>query len=195
VSDSNAPDLLARARREPIRLQRHLLVAAALREVLDPDPIVVGGTAEEYWTGAPYHPTDLDMCVPLSPANTAALRRLGFRRDGRHWIHPEIEVAVEFPEAFIDGDEGRTREIELGNGTARIIGVDDLYLDRLRQSTISDREGLEFKSALAVAAAAYEAIDWPYVDARLRGLLTDDPPLGTAMARHDRTIRRRARTV
>jgi hypothetical protein len=47
VNVSKAGGLLALAEREADRLKRNLLVAAALREVLHADPIVVGGTAEE----------------------------------------------------------------------------------------------------------------------------------------------------
>jgi hypothetical protein len=50
VNVSKAEELLRLAGAERKRLDRHLLVAAALRELLMDDPIVVGGTAEEYWT-------------------------------------------------------------------------------------------------------------------------------------------------
>ena len=169
------------------------MVAAAFREVLQSDPIVVGGTAEEYWTAAEYHPTDLDLCAPLSPDDRAALKGLGFSRHGRHWTHPDIEVAVEFPEPFIDGDESRTHEARVGPGRARIIGLDDLYLDRLRQSTVTEYEGIEFHSALAVAAAAFENVDWGYVRSRLSGIARADPSLARTMRANDRRIRRRAR--
>jgi hypothetical protein len=102
-------------------------------------------------------------------------------------------VAVEFPDSRIDGDESRTVEVRAGSGTARIIGLDDLYLDRLRQSTVSEQEGMEFHSALAVAAAAYESIDWPYVRSRIKETEQTDNALGQAMRRNDRRIRRRAR--
>ncbi len=77
---------------------------------------------------------------------------------------------MEFPEPFIDGDESRTHEATVGPGRARIIGLDDLYLDRLRRSTVSEFEGIEFHSALAVAAAAFENVDWGYVRSRLSGI-------------------------
>ncbi len=169
-------------------------MAAALREALTHDPIVVGGTAEEYWTSAEYHETDLDVCVPLTASDRSTLRSLGFELEGRHWYHPRAQVAVEFPDARIDGDEGRTVEASIGSATARLIGLDDLYIDRLKQATINERrEGVEFQSALAVAAANLEAIDWSYVSARIRRVLETDRPLGEPMRRLDSRIRRRAR--
>ena len=172
------------------------MVAAALRVALTHDPIVVGGTAQEYWTQAEYHETDLDACVPLTNEDRRTLRTLGFRRSGRHWavgkLHP---IAVEFLEATIEGDESRTVEVEVAEGaTARIIGAEDLYLDRLRQATVKESvEGIEFHSALAVAAGAFEEIDWRYVAREVAATRERDDLLGASMARIDRRIRRRVR--
>jgi hypothetical protein len=194
LSVSRARQLLGLARHEPDRLRRHLLVAAAFRQVLSRDAIVVGGTAEEYWTAAAYHETDLDLCAPLTRKDEGILQELGFRRIGRHWERPGIAAVVEFPDSRIDGDEDRTVEEEVGPGTARIIGLDDLYIDRLKQSTVDERrEGVEFKSALAVVAARYENIDWPYVWHRIAETRRRDPRLGDAMKRIDSRIRRRVR--
>jgi hypothetical protein len=194
VSVSRAKALLRLAQGEPDRLRRHLQVAAAFREILTDDPIVVGGTAEEYWTAAEYHETDLDLCASLRKADEGSLEKLGFRREGRHFVHPRINVAAEFPEAMIDGDESRTVEEPVGPGRARIIGVDDLYLDRLRQATIAERrEGIEFHSALAVVAACDELIDWSYVGHRLKTIRLQKDPIGDTMRRLDSKIRSRVR--
>jgi hypothetical protein len=194
VNISKARSLLRLARAERERLTRHLLVAAALREVLSGDPIVVGGTAEEYWTAAEYHETDLDLCAYLTREDRAVLTGLGFRREGRHWTHPRINVAAEFPGSRIDGDEARTIEVPVGPGAARVIGLDDLYLDRLRQATIDERrEGVEFQAALAVVAARYEDIDWPYVRGRIEAISDTEGSVGGSMRRLDSKIRRRVR--
>ena len=93
---------------------------------------MVGGTAEEFWTADEYHETDLGMCVPLTPGDEALLARLGFVRTGRYFRNPGVNVPVEFPESRIEGDESRTVDAPVGEGSARIIGLDDLYLDRVR---------------------------------------------------------------
>jgi hypothetical protein len=194
VSVSSARKLLELAEGEPERLQRHLLLAAALREVLRHDPIVVGGTAEEFWTQAEYHETDLDLCAPITREDEAALARLGFERTGRHWERPGLAAVVEFPDDRIDGDESRTVEHAIGIGHCRIIGLDDLYLDRLRQATIDERrEGVEFQSALAVVAARYEEIEWTYVRHRLDEIRRREGPIADMMKRIDSRIRTRVR--
>lgn len=196
MSDSKARSLLAQAADEEQALRRHLLVAAALSEVLPTEPIIVGGTAEEYWTAVEYHETDLDLCVPLGARGREALEGLGFDRRGRHWARDDLRVAVEVPSSRIDGDVERTIVESVGEGKARIIGVDDLYLDRVRQATLAEgRDDIHFDSALAVAVTCFEAIDWPYVDDRIITAEAEERLVGEAMARVDARVRRRAREV
>ncbi|MEX2554633.1 MAG: hypothetical protein WEB06_03270 [Actinomycetota bacterium] len=196
MSTSKAERLLARAAKSKVRLRRHLLVAAALREVLGSDPIVVGGTAEEFWTSDEYRETDLDVCAPLTTAERKTLGSLGFEREGRHWYHASSRVAVEFPDSTIDGDPERTVLESVPGGAARIIGVDDLYLDRLRQATMNeDIEDVHFQSTLAVAAACFDVIDWRYVRSRLAAIEETDRTVGSAMKRINTRVRRRALSV
>lgn len=192
---SKAEQLLKRAAREKNRLRRHLLVAAALGESLPHDVIVVGGTAEEYWTSDSYHETDLDVCAPILPNDRKMLERLNFEKEGRHWYHAGARVAVEFPDSAIDGDPDRSvLEPVPGGSTARIIGVDDLYLDRLRQATIDEgAEDVHFHSTLAIAAACLDIIDWRYIRARLQAIEQEERLVGSAMKRINTLIRRRAR--
>lgn len=138
---SRAEELLRLADAQEVRLERHLLVAAALREVLAHEPVVVGGTAEEFYTVDEYHETDLDLCTWLSSQEEAFLSDLGFEQRGRHWVHQTSKVAVEFPESRIAGDETRIRRESVESGVVAIIGVEDLYLDRVRQATADSGGG------------------------------------------------------
>jgi hypothetical protein len=102
-------------------------------------------------------------------------------------------VAVEFPASRIDGDETRTVAVSVESGTARIIGLDDLYLDRLRQATMSQHDGVEFNSALAVVAARYDDIDWAYVADRIAQITEREGPVGDSMKKIDSLLRSRVR--
>jgi hypothetical protein len=191
-----AAELLKLAERESQRLRRHLLVAAAIREAFETEPVVVGGTAEEFWTAAEYHQTDLDLCVPMGRKEHQALKELGFERHrgARHWYHERAKVAVEFPSSFIDGDLDRVHREEIGGGVAVIIGLDDLYIDRLRQATTTGlTTRVEFKSALAVASARFEAIDWKHVSRRISSITKTEPSVGVEMKRLNSLIRRQVR--
>jgi hypothetical protein len=193
VSVSRADELLAGAAEDPDRLQRHLLVAAALREVLGQEPVVVGGTAEDMYTGETYVQTDLDLCGWVTPEEEQVLFDLNFVHEGRYWRHVPSNVAVEFPESKVHGDEGRFIRKPIGAGLAVIIGVDDFYLDRLRQTTAYpvDPEPTEFKAAVAVAVASYDEIEWSYVEEIIRGTEREDPNLGRAMRATHKRVRRR----
>jgi len=195
VIRSEARNLLDEADREGKRLRRHLLAAAALSLILEHRPIVVGGTAEDYWTDNDYVPTDLDMCAPISKEDERRLANAGFKREGRHWFREgEHPIAVEFPEARIEGEEQRAVEVPVGSTTVRVIGVEDLYLDRIRQSTATPEEDSEpLAGAVAIASARYERMDWRYVTKVIRSTLERDPPLGALMQRIDRRVRTRVR--
>ncbi len=152
---------------EDERLRRNLLIAAAMNEVLPVEVVVAGGTAEDFWTADSYHETDVDLVTrSLDNDDKAVLAQLGFLHEGRHWVHQASGVPVEIPEATLKGDVDRIHREDLDPGVVAIIGVEDLYLDRIRQSTMfPEDETLEtYKSALAIGAANYDYLDWDYVD-------------------------------
>ena len=134
----------------------------------------------------------------VTPEERAILRALGFRKRGRHWFHDASSVAVEFPDTRIDGDESRIDRIRIARGTAAVIGVDDLYVDRLRQASapVSNVQGsIEFHSALAVAAGGSDRIDRRYVLRRIREIESSEGRIGRRMRELDILIRRRVRRV
>jgi len=193
VSVSIAKELLAQASDEPDRFRRHMLVAAAMREALSHEPVVVGGTAQDFYTGAVYVETDLDLVGWVAPDEEGLLRDLGFTKTGRHWFHSASKIAVEFLEGTIAGDKTRILHMPVGSGSAAIVGVEDLYLDRIRQTTMypPGSEPTEFKGAVAVAVAAYEDFDWKYVDKEIKTTEENDPSLGKDMREvHNRARRR-----
>ena len=191
---SKARELLAQAAAEPTRLDRHLLVAAALREVLRNEPIVVGGTAQELYTAGGYNETDLDLVGSVTDHERKMLVDLGFSRSGRHWFHEASKVAVEFPESHLDGDMERVYRRRVRSGTAAVIGVDDLYLDRVRQATAYPTDdSMEFRSAIAVGVGSYDIIDWRYVGSRIHRTIGEDPYLGRRMSKIDAKVRRLVR--
>lgn len=155
-------------------------------------PIVVGGTAEEYWAGPRYYPTDLDLVPRPGPADIVALRELGLKKTGRHWLREDLAVAVEFPGQGDDIQRCVTVEVE-GVGV-RVIGCEDLYLDRIRQATASwPREGVSYDSGLEIALTNYDRMDWTYVAGRITRAEHDEKAVGITMRLVNRRLRGRAR--
>jgi len=194
VTISKARELLRKASKAKSGLRQNLLLAAALTEVLTAPPVVVGGTAEEFWGGHEYHETDLDLVGYLSARDRATLESLGFDRIGREWTRAGTPFVIEFPDTRIDGDDERVQTIRVGGGALRMIGLDDLYVDRLKQATTNEPQtDIHFQSALAVAASRYDDIDWSYVSSRVAATLKREPLVGQAMRRLNSRIRSRAR--
>jgi hypothetical protein len=155
-------------------------------------PIVVGGTAEEYWAGGEYHPTDLDLCPRPSARDLRALHDLGLRRAGRHWLRDDLPVAVEFPGSGDDIE--RTVDISVNGVVVSMISCEDLYVDRIRQATVSwPREDVSFDAALEVAISNFPRMDWRFVRDRIKKSSEAEPAVGRAMAGVHRRVRSRAR--
>lgn len=173
-------------------LRQRLLLAAALTKLLVKKPTVVGGTAEEHWVGKEYHATDLDLCPTLSEPDVEALKAIGMRKKGRHWVREDLPVAVEFPGSGDDIE--RTVVVEVNRVAVRMISCEDLYLDRLRQATVGwPSEDISFDSAMAIALTNYRSLDWDYVRERLRAASTRERKAGALMIAVNRRVRARAR--
>jgi hypothetical protein len=163
-----------------------------MTQLLSKEPIVVGGTAEEYWAGGEYHPTDLDLCPRPSPSDFKALESVGLRKSGRHWTREDLPVAVEFPGSGDDIE--RTVTVKIGGVSIRMISCEDLYLDRVRQATVAwPREDVSFDSAFEIALTNYATMDWDYIRARLRVTASTERAVGTLMVSVNRRVRSRAR--
>lgn len=187
-----AESLLRQIPRAKSRLRQRLLLAAAMTKLLSRKPIVVGGTAEEYWAGGEYHPTDLDLCPRPSPRDLKALEAVGLRKKGRHWTREDLAVAVEFPGSGDDIE--RTVALTVSGVAILMISCEDLYLDRVRQATVSwPHEDVSFDAAFEIGLTNYATMDWDYVRRRLRTATSSEGAVGTLMASVNRRVRSRAR--
>ena len=60
-------------------------------------PIVVGGNAVEFYTLGTYASADIDLVSPGYEIIDKLLKSWGFKKLGRHWLLPEIDLEVEIP--------------------------------------------------------------------------------------------------
>lgn len=173
-------------------LRQRMLLAAAITKLMSKAPIVVGGTAQEYWAGGEYHPTDLDLCPRPSAGDVKALVAVGLRKQGRHWVRDDLPVAVEFPGSGDDIE--RTVVLNVDGVPILMISCEDLYVDRVRQATASwPREDVSFDSAVEIALTNYATMDWDYVRDRMRAAVSTEPRVGALMAGVNRRARSRSR--
>ena len=114
------------------RAERTMGLAAVLSGVLTEAgsrPVLVGGGAVEIYTRSAYTTRDLDFVAAMTESASKAMAGLGFDRDGRHWIHEELGIVVEFPGTTLAPAEAIS--IDVDGIELRIIAVEDLVVDRL----------------------------------------------------------------
>ncbi|MCL2011093.1 MAG: hypothetical protein FWG71_11205, partial [Synergistaceae bacterium] len=91
-------------------------------------PVLVGGSAVAFYTAGNYATQDIDLCYS-SPRLDSVLLPAGFHKDGRYWIHEELDILVECP-----GSERpkRVLDVELKNGDhVYVSSIEDMIVDRL----------------------------------------------------------------
>jgi len=88
---------------------------------------------------------------------------LGFQREGRHFYHEDIEIAIEIPDNVLAGNYDKVVKVEIdGENYVYLISVEGIILDRLRA-------GVHWKSeedqvwAFKLLANNYSTIDLEYL--------------------------------
>ncbi len=123
--------------------------------------VVVGGSAVEFYTAANYMTTDLDFVARNEHGLAELMHSLGFQLDDQYiWWHPDTSVIIEFPKAPLAGDINRVQTVETDYGTANVIGIEDIILDRLKGRVFwqDDNEWPEF-----MLCAHFDRVDFDYL--------------------------------
>ncbi|WP_114571708.1 DUF6036 family nucleotidyltransferase [Exiguobacterium flavidum] len=112
--------------------------AAIITRLLEPfniKPIVVGGLSVEIYTQNAYSTRDIDFVSEGYDTISEILLQLGFQKEGRHFFHEAIEVALEIPSSFLEGDYEKVTKVVLDDSTDQyvyLISIEDIIIDRLR---------------------------------------------------------------
>jgi hypothetical protein len=173
---SRARALASQLRREPNELRRKLLLLGYLTERLDRKSqsiYLVGGQAVETYTAGQFTTGDIDITTTDREATEEILARIGFKREGMVWINEAISVAVHIVDLIPNRTE-KTRLIHVGPYTVRVVGVEDLIINRLAAAKFwkSDRDG---EQARALFNAFAKQIDMKYLRKRAREEKVDLP--------------------
>ncbi len=183
--DERLPPELDRILELPPGLRRNLYFVGVLSRYLPPGPppIVVGGQALELYTLGQYATQDVDLVYGRRGELDRLLLSWGFERSGRHWTHNDWQIALEAPDETLAGDEERVTILDIEGLEVRVIGYEDLLIDRLNAAVHWDSE--EDRQWSARLAANHEGrLDWEYLRRRAEeeGLteLLDEIQRGTA---------------
>lgn len=93
-------------------------------------PVLVGGAAVELLTGGGYTTGDLDFVGDVPEAVARQLSDAGFERKGRHWIHREGQLFLEFPASALEPDEEAV-DLEVEGQKILLLAPEAVLVDRL----------------------------------------------------------------
>ena len=155
---------------DPIR--RRLKALGALTERLAADgvePILVGGFALSFYTAGGYSTSDVDLALPNTPEVDAAFADLGFEKDGRFWIRPELDLYFEAPAPpGLPGEDAPRTRLEIDGLPVVVIGREDLLLDRLR-AWVHWTSAEDERWCRRLVAMYASRLDWTYLAAKVEG--------------------------
>ena len=127
-------------------------------------PVVVGGHAVEFYTLGGYTTFDIDVVVCDRGCFAAVLGAHGFEREGRYWVFDALELAIEAPGEQVDSED-HVVSIETALGNVRMVGIEDLVIDRLN-AYVHWQSADDGRWARRLVQAQGDRIDWSYLERR-----------------------------
>ena len=148
-------------------------IITGLMEVHGITPVVVGGLAVEIYTRGHYTTLDIDLVTKGRDLAGNILEQLGFSREGRHWYHSELDIAIEIPDSRLEGaDENKIIKLELPSEKhLYVIGIEDIILDRLR-ACVHWTSSSDCEWGLRMLKVHFDSLDLDY----LRSMAEKDHP-------------------
>jgi excisionase family DNA binding protein len=127
-------------------------------------PVVVGGSAVQYYTAGDYGTVDIDLVGASEPV-AQVLGSWGFQREGRHWYDAELKFAVEVPRTQLEqAEREHVFGVRVAGVDAYILGIEDLIIDRLNACVHwSDDESCRWAKVMIVTAPE---LDIDYLERR-----------------------------
>jgi hypothetical protein len=172
----NAQSVVPRLRKEPDELARKMLLIGYLTERLEKDKpesvYLVGGQAVETYTAGQFRTGDIDIVTPDSKAAGEILKRIGFERKGMIWLNKDLGLAIHIVGLFAQNSE-KARIIHAGPYKVRIVGIEDLIVDRLAAAKFWNSQ-VDLEQATALWKGFRKQIDLQYLRRRARQEKVED---------------------
>lgn len=147
--------------------KRTTAIVAWIQSLFDQEaqvPILVGGAAVEIFTGGAYTTGNLDFVGSVPKSIEAVLESNGFKKAGRHWIHREGQVFLEFPGSSLGAGERHVRYTAFGHDVD-LVSIEDLLVDRL--GAWEDwKSGIDGANAFVLYRTCRDEIDHVRLQAR-----------------------------
>jgi hypothetical protein len=156
---------LSRLAKEPNELRKKMLLLGYISERMskrNASVFLVGGQAVETYTGGVFTTGDIDITTTDTKGTEALLEKLGFAKEGMIWVSVRLGLAVHlvasYPRRSI-----RHRTFEVGGYLVKVVGVEDLVVDRLSAAKFwkSERDAEQANALLNVFR---DSIDERYLE-------------------------------
>ena len=167
--------LIRQVKKEPNELKRKMLLVGYLSDELSKRGaflFLVGGQAVETYTAGQFTTGDIDITTTDQEATERLLARLGFKREGMIWLNEKLAIAVHIVGSYPTRTE-KVRTVEVGPYRVRVVGVEELLIDRLRAAK-SRRSGRDAEQALVLFSGFRKRIDLDYLRRRAKEEKVDD---------------------
>lgn len=130
-------------------------------------PVVVGGSAVDFYTEGIYPSYDIDLVSDRKIIGEILENVFNFKQSGKNWINEKIGLSVEIPGSHLAGDKDKVTTIKIENLKVYVIGIEDLIIDRLNAC-------VHWKSQRDCDQAQYmfryyrDRVDFEYVEKKSR---------------------------
>jgi len=160
-----AKALIPQLKREPNPQKMKMLLVGYITDRLEKasqSVLLVGGQAVETYTGGQFLTGDIDITTTDPKATEKILASLGFERIGMIWLSKDLGVAIQIVGLLTTGSLERTLTILAGPYDVRVIGVEDLIVDRLAHAKSWKSPG-DMEKAKVLYANFKKQIDQNYL--------------------------------
>ncbi len=121
--------------REPVGSPRTAGLVAWVQSLFaseeDTVPVLVGGAAVDLYTGGAHTTADIDFSGKVTPRVGRILQRVGFRREGRSWVHDGARVYLDFVDSEKMPGRAAAVELKVGEASIRALAPEELIAERL----------------------------------------------------------------
>ena len=159
-----AKALISQLRKEQNPLKMKMLLLGYITDRLEKKSqsiFLVGGQAVETYTGGQFLTGDIDITTTDTRSTEKILGSIGFKRIGMIWLNEHLGVAVHIVDMFPHYLEN-TRTIKTGPYNVRVIGIEDLIVDRLSAAKFWKSSG-DMEKATVLLANFRNQIDKNYL--------------------------------
>ncbi|MBP1968438.1 hypothetical protein J2Z83_000530 [Virgibacillus natechei] len=165
--------------------EKMLQICALLTAYFQKDnikPIIVGGLSVEIYTRNNYTTYDIDLITDgHDKFDDLLTNHLGFARKGRSWYHEKLEISIEIPANFLEGNKEKVISIELENGrNIFVIGIEDIIIHRLESALVSQPDNPDWTSDYEWAKRMFQIHKFDTAIMDLNYLLNASKEAGTA---------------